>query len=341
MNRALIRRVIGALMALAVLAGASLGGWALFGRGGAPTIDVSAVFPDVANLDPGAPVEMADITIGHVTSISLQGDRARVTMSVERSADVPASVSAEVRQATILGQEVVELVPPPGGSAGAPSGQLLADGATIQHATLVPGVEQLVQAGTAVIGSIGTSDLAAMIQAGGQGFGGQGPTLRRLLSDLNNVSGAYASRDAEITALIGDLNQLGSSLAPATASNTVALENLAKATGVLASQSARLDNLLGELDRVAVSGRSILETYLPQIDLQLLGLDKVTQALAARQGDLAMLLEQLPGHDAVLNDVTRGDFGQIVNDLIVCGLPGGGETSQATQTCAARGGSGK
>lgn len=337
MNRSLVRRVIGTLMALAVLAGAALGGWALFGRGGPPSIDVSAVFPDVANLDPGAPVEMADITIGHVSSITLQGDQALVTMSVERSADVPASVSAEVRQATILGQEVVELVPP----SGAPSGQLLADGATIHHATLVPGVEQLVQAGTAVVGSIGTSDLAAMIEAGGQGFGGQGPTLRRLLSDLDNVTGAYASRDAEITALIGDLNQLGSSLAPATASNTLALENLAKATGVLASQSTRLDNLLGELDRVAVSGRAILETYLPQIDLQLLGLDKVTQALAARQGDLVTLLEQLPGHDAVLNDVTRGNFGQIVNDLIVCGLPGGGETSQATQTCAARGGSGK
>jgi hypothetical protein len=54
-----------------------------------------------------------------------------------------------------------------------------------------------------------------------------------------------------------------------------------------------------------------------------------------------MLLEQLPGHDSVLHSVTVGDFGQIVNDLIICGLPHGGETSQPTQTCAARGGAGK
>jgi phospholipid/cholesterol/gamma-HCH transport system substrate-binding protein len=337
MRRDLLRRLVAGALVLAVLGGAGFGVYTVVGRAGPPSITVHAVFPDVEQLDTGAPVQLADITIGQVDSITLDGSQAMVTMSVERSADVPADVSAQIRQATILGQEVVELVP----ESGAPSNVLLADGTTIHNATVVPGVEQLVQAGTAVIGSIGTSDLADLVQAGAQGFGGQGPTLRRLLSDLDTVSTAYASRDAEITSLIGDLDQLGTSLAPSAGSNAAALANLARATGVLASQSDRLDQLLGALDRVAVAGRSILESYLPQIDLQLLGLDRVTAALAARQTDLGMLLEQLPGHDAVLAGVTQGGFAQVVNDLIVCGLPGGGESSQASQTCAASGGSKK
>lgn len=307
------------------------------------SITATADFSDVSNLVTGAPVELADITIGHVDSINLAGTEAKVVMSIERSAQVPADVTAEVTQATILGEEVVELVPPTAGrsgastatrqSGGAAGAGLLADGATIRRTEVVPGIEQVVQAGTAVIGSIGTSQLATMIQAGGEGFGGEGPTLKRLLGDLDNVSGAYASRDREITSLVGELHELGSSLAPDAASNAEAIGNLARATGVLATQSGRFVQLMGALDQLAVQGRGILENYLPGLDLQLEGLDHVTSALAARQQDLGLLLQYLPGHDATLHDLTVGDFAQVVNDLIVCGLPGGGSSPQAASTC--------
>ena len=321
------RLLVRAGLALAVALG--LAGFFAFGRSGPPSITVQARFDDVAGLVPGAPVELADITIGHVAAINLDGDGAMVVLSVERSADVPSDVKAEIRQATILGQQIVELVP---GRAASASG-LLADGATIHDTRLVPGVEQLVQAGTAVIGSIGTSDLADLVRAGGQGFGGQGETLRRLLSDLSGVSAAYASRDGEITRLVSDMNQLGASLAPHAAENAAAVGSLARATTVLAEESGRFDTLIGALNRLSLAGRGILENYLPALDLQLLGLDRLTQALANRQSDLAVLLEFLPAHDSVLHDVTVGQFSQVVNDLIVCGLPGGGESPQASETC--------
>lgn len=335
-HRAAVRRALGGALALAVLAGAGIGIGALVSGRGPATITVRAVFADVGNLDAGAPVQVAGIDVGQVDSIRLDGDDALVLMSVDRAADVPASVSAQVTQATILGQEVVELVP----RAGSPATPLLADGATIAHTSLVPGIEQVVQAGTAVIGSIGTSDLAELVEAGAQGFGGQGATLRRLLGDLDTVAAAYNSRDGEITALVGDLDRLGAALAPDAGGNAQAVADFAAASTVLASQSTQLDDLLGELDRLAVAGRSILESYLPQIDLQLLGLDRVTAALAEQQTNLGVLLENLPGHDATLHDVTVGDYAQVVNDLIVCGLPGGGESSQASQTCSP-GGTGK
>jgi phospholipid/cholesterol/gamma-HCH transport system substrate-binding protein len=321
------RLVARTALAAALAAGAA--SYLVWGRSGPPSITVRAHFSDVAGLVPGAPVELADITIGHVASISLDGDGALVVLSVERSADVPADVSAEIRQATILGQQIVELVP---GGGPAASG-LLADGTTIRNASLVPGLEQVVQASTAVIGSIGTSDLADLVQAGAQGFGGQGATLRRLLADIEGLSAAYASRDGEITRLVADMNQLGGSLAPHAGADAAAFGDLAQATTVLAQQTDRFDTLIGALDRLSVTGRGILETYLPALNLQLLGLDKVTQALAARQSDLVTLLEYLPAHDAVLSGVTRDKFAQVVNSLIICGLPGGGASPQASETC--------
>jgi phospholipid/cholesterol/gamma-HCH transport system substrate-binding protein len=303
-----------------------------------PSISVSATFSDVSDLVTGAPVQYADVTVGSVSSITLvNGSQAKVVMSIDRSADVPSDVQADVAQATILGEVVVELVRMP--EPASVHATLLADGSTISHTLAVPGVEQLVQAGTQALGAVSASELEGLIQAGAQGFGGQGETLHRLLGDLNTVAGAYASRSKEITSLISSLHQLGSSLAPNASANADAIGNLAKATTVLAQNADQFEQALDALNKLSVQGRGILENYLPGLDLQLEGLDRVTAALADRQQDLGLLLQYLPVHDSVLHSVVVNKFIQIVNDLIVCGLPGGGATNaNVVDSCSPGGG---
>lgn len=297
-----------------------------------PSISVKATFSDVSNLVTGAPVQYADVTVGQVSSITLNGSRANVVLSIEKSADVPSNVQADVAQATILGEVVVQLVRMPVPASAHPA--LLADGATISHTLAVPGVEQLVRAGTQVLGAVSASELEGLIQTGAQGFAGEGPTLHHLLGDLKDVSGAYASRDQEITSLIASLNQLGSSLAPNSAANASAIANLARTTTVLAQNTGRFETLLAALDNLATEGRAILEHYLPGLDLQFQGLAQVTRALADRQQALGLLLQYLPLHNAVLHRVIANHFLQIVNDLIICGLPRGGTNAQAASTCS-------
>ena len=59
-------------------------------------VHATATFPDVADLAAGAPVMLADVPIGSVTSIHLArgGRAARVALSFDRSAKVPAAVEA-------------------------------------------------------------------------------------------------------------------------------------------------------------------------------------------------------------------------------------------------------
>lgn len=42
-------------------------------------------------------------------------------------------------------------------------------------------------------------------------------------------------------------------------------------------------------------------------------------------------------HDATMAAVTRNDYLQILNNTIVCGIPGGGSSATAAFTCAANG----
>ncbi len=326
-RRLTLRRTAG-VVAVAVLS-LALSSCGSGGRSG--PISVSAVFSDAGNLVTGAQVQMADVPIGHVSAVTLDGDRARVTMVLNPGTEVPGNVTAKLERTTILGERFVELAPPR--HPGAP----LANGATIGRTTVVPTVEQLVSAGAQVFGSVSTSQLADIIEAGGQGFTGQAASLRQLLNSFSAVAAGYASQTTQIRTVVTSLDQLGSSLAPTTGPDAQAITNLSQTVSVLAQQSSRFENLLQSLDAVSAQGSSIMTTYAPQITAQLRALAAVSGQLAQNQQDLAGLLTYLPQHDAVLSEAARKDYLQIFENIIVCGIPDGGSSPAPAFTCTPHG----
>ena len=301
------------------------------GLGGKPTITAAAVFPDVTDLSVGAPVQLADINVGSVKSIALDGTEAKVTMTIQSSARVPADVTAEVRRTTVLGERFVELVPRPNTPNNA---ALLADGGTIGQTRVVPELEQLVRGGTQVFGPISANQLGVMLQAGAQGFGGQGAQIHQLLASLSDITAGYAGQTGTIRSLVASLDQFSSATAPDAQADAQAISNLARTTQIMAAQSDRFNNLLAALNNLSVQSRSLLESYFPQISDQLAGLAAVTHAIAVRQGDLAQVVDLLKGHNVSAAQATAKRFVQVLDDVVVCGLPGGGDDpSTAAGTC--------
>lgn len=307
-----------ALVAI-VLGGCSMGG---------DSIRASAVFSDVGDLVAGAPVQYADITVGNVQSIALDHNQAKVVFSVTKSANVPVDVRAELRQTTILGERYVALVPR------STSGRDLADGAVITDTQVVPGIQQLVSAGSQVFGAVNAAQLAQVIDNGAQGFGGQSAQLRQLLDEFGTVLGGYASRSSEIQSVVDQMNQFSATLAPNAQANAQAVSNLAQTTSILSQQSDRFVQLLQSLNNLAVQGRSILDTGVQQTEDQINALSAVAHQLAAHQQDLAKLLLYLPGANHTLAALTVNNFAQVLDDVIVCGVPnGGGDPRYASSTC--------
>jgi phospholipid/cholesterol/gamma-HCH transport system substrate-binding protein len=302
------------------------------GGAGSGTIHATAFFSDVSDLVAGAPVQYAKITVGSVSAITVSHDQAKVVMSIERSAQVPADVTAELTQTSLLGQHYVLLVAP---SADPP---LLRNGAVITHTQFVPGIQQLVESGAAVFGAVNAADLAQIIDNGAEGFGGQAANLRQLLDDFDTILAGYSSRSSEITSVIDNLDQFNSTLGPDSQQDAQALSNLAQTTQILAGQSSQFEQLLQSLNDLAVQGNSILSTGLHQTEDQIDALAAVASQLAQHQSDLATILLELPGHNAATSSLTVNNFAQILEDVIVCGLPGGGAGSTADSTCAPSGG---
>ncbi len=324
-------RLVAAPVLAALVVG--LAGCSVSGGGGQRT--ASAVFGDVGDLANGAQVQMADVPVGSVSAIALDGDKAKVTMNFDNGVRVPANVSAAIDRTTILGDQFVELVVPKNetGAAAATAPQL-PDGARIAHTSTVPDVEQFVQAGSEVFGAVSTTELEQIIQAGGQGFTGQEASLKAFLIDLDAVATAYAQHTTDITQAVNGLNSLSASLAPTSSASATALSNLSQTVAILAKNSSQFETLLQSLDNLSSQGRSILENYYPQIVTQLQTLQAVSSQLAQHQSDLAGLLSEIPVADNALPQAVRNGYVQLYENIIVCGIPGLGEDSSAAFTCA-------
>ena len=326
------RRRLAAAPFLAALV-VALTGCSMSGGGSQRT--ATAVFSDVGDLSSGAQVQLADVPVGSVQSIALDGDEAKVTLSFDNGVRIPANVSAAINRTTILGDQFVQLdVPKNETGAAAASAPQLADGARITHTSLIPDVEQFVQAGSEVFGAISTTELEQIIEAGGEGFTGQEASLKAFLADLSAVATGYAQHTSDITQAVNGLNSLTASLAPTSSASATALSNLSQTVAILAKNSSQFETLLQSLDNLSSQGRSLLENYYPQIVTQLQTLQAVSGQVAQHQADLAGLLSEIPAADNALPKAVQNGYVQLYENIIVCGIPGMGEDSSAAFTCA-------
>lgn len=291
--------------------------------GGGDRLTAYATFDDVADLADGAPVHYADVLVGSVTDIDLDetGTRAALTLEIDRAADVPADVEARLRRTTPLGEKFVELAP----LGDVDEGEALRDGTTIVRTEVVPDVEQLVASGTDLFAALSASQIAVLLDEGAEAFGGKGPQLRELLADLGTVVHGYAGRTETIRELVGAIDELAAATGPAAEANATSIAHLAETTRILDEQDDRLFELVRSLNRLAIEGGSILDEHMDEITTQIDGLRSVTSALAREQVALGNILEYTPAHNEALERGIKDDFVQVLNDFIICGLPGGGE----------------
>jgi phospholipid/cholesterol/gamma-HCH transport system substrate-binding protein len=306
------------------------------GLGGVPdAIHVTTTFPNVSDLTTGAPVQLADLPVGQVSSIKLsRGYQAKVTLAIRASAHVPSDVTAVLRRATLLGQRIVVLEINPDASthrSDAPlrSGQVI-------PGRVDPGIQTLLTKGAAVLGAIDANDIAEIIHAGAQGFGRDSEALRSMLYNLASVARGYAGQKEQISSLVSNLDSLSSELAPQARSNAAAISNLETTTKVLSSSANQLLSLLKSLNNVATQLDSLLSVYFPEITGNLQALSEVAQVLSHHQEALAELLHWIEPYDNAVSHVTHDHFVQVLDDLVLCGVPLGGGTNTPPGTCVSQ-----
>ncbi|MGH2820808.1 MAG: MlaD family protein [Actinomycetota bacterium] len=281
------------------------------------SIMATAHFTDVSDLAEMAPVMMADIQVGEVTDIRLDGHRALVTMSIERKAHVPSDVTARVRRTSVLGERIIDLVP--SGSLGE-SAPMLADGAEIGSTEVRSDLEDLVAEGSDAISAISAADLATMIDEGAEGFGRRGGELRKLLMNYKKIVGAYASRSEQIGRLLSSMASFNETIAAESDSHARAIRNTQRSIEVLDEESLRLIRAIESLDRLSRGSSDLMDAHIDEMEAFFAQMRIILGTLEGQQRSIENLLRYAPGHNRNTQLVEYREFNQIYQDFVICGL---------------------
>jgi phospholipid/cholesterol/gamma-HCH transport system substrate-binding protein len=304
-----VRRALAVLLAAAALS-ATLSACA----GGA--YQVTATFDDVGDLQTRGGVQVADVRVGQIAHITLtNGFKAKVTLSLHNGVRVPKDSQALVRTTSLLGEKFIELRPK-----GDPTkGPFLANGDQVADTAQAPELEFVAEQAVTVLGAVTAGDVASLIDTGAAGFGGRGPELKSLISDLADISSTLAQRTKTIQSLIDGLDRTSATLAAGSGDIGTLLDNLAQTTTILADNRQRAIAALDKLDALAQSQNAVLDKYRANIDQQIKQVSAIVAVVAQNTGEVSSLVDWLDRFFTNVPKAIPGDFTQVYMWAIPCG----------------------
>ncbi len=262
---------------------------------GAPKggLTLTVVLEDAQHLVPGHAVRVADVTVGTVMRVELEGYAARVTLSIEEGRAIPEGTRVTLSQTSLLGENYIRLEYPTGFDPA--TDPTLGEGAELAADRADPTLEQVTADALEVLGAVEGGDLARIVEALATGAGGRGELLNRAIEQLAAVGASFADQRASLGTAVDGLASLGAALAVDDASAVDAvIGDLALATDTLARQRERFVDTLGRItDLAVVLDEDVLEPHAAELDQMLSQLDDVAAVLAANRGTVGDLLHNL------------------------------------------------
>lgn len=271
---------------------------------GSPVGDTTLVarFDDVQHLVVGHTVRLADVPVGTVTAVELDGYDAVVELSISDAIDIPEGTQAAISATSLLGENFVRLEPPP-----TPTGAVLADGDTIATGGADASFEEITIELLALFRAIQGRDLATVINESHTALAGRGEQLNTLIATVSEVGDGLVVQNEDLVAIIDSLAQFGDDLVDHADLLGESIASAADATGSLAAQRERMVQTVEEI--VGVANALDDEVLLPHTQR----LETILDRLAPTAEVLADNREQLVGLlDATLR--TNDRIPEVITD---------------------------
>jgi len=291
----------------------------LSGRFGGPTVRfskpylVSAYLPDSKDLAVRSDVLDRGVHVGQIEQISLRGDRALVTFSLQGAyAPIHRDATIQVAEKTLLGESFIALDP------GSPRSGNLPSGSTLSPAQVLPASVEIDQALNALDPSA-VSHLKGILHTFARGAASPqtepevAQTLQRLpqlTAQLRQLAVALQGQEAYIASGVIDANtvlgQLGArqrQLAGIVSGARATLAALAARADALSAGLHRLPALLSVARRTLTDARPLLVSARPLLQELRAAAPPLAGALARLPPVAAQandLIARLPGFDSVV-----------------------------------------
>ena len=242
---------------------------------------IDAVFDSVAGLDDKASVRVAGVRVGEVDGVGLQGNRARITLRLDKPLPLTVGTTARIANLGLLGEKYVELIPGPPDAPPLPPG-------TVLVGSTPPSIDDAM----AKLSDIGESIQKVTGQLTGSNFAGN---LDRLVTDIQltsaEIRALVAENRANVASSIRNFDQMGSTLArelPRLADNM---------NRTLDQLTAVIDENRGDLNTSMGNVRELTEKLQTSAD----NLNRISSQIASGQGTLGKLINDETAYNEVIS----------------------------------------
>ena len=193
------------LFILAMVAGAILRADDKPGASGEPYL-IHATFPSSEGVYPTTPVRVAGVIVGHVESLELRGNSARLTLAILDHVQLPKDSLATLKSEGMLGDKSVKVTP-------GVSGELLAEGDTIGVGDMPPDLEKVIRQVNDIAGDV------KVITANVRALTEDETTKEELLLTIQNIrvlseqlSAIAAANSDDVAAITANLRDVSEAL---------------------------------------------------------------------------------------------------------------------------------
>jgi phospholipid/cholesterol/gamma-HCH transport system substrate-binding protein len=270
----------------------------------------TAYFAEAGGLQPGNEVRIAGVVVGHVTGISLDGDKVAVTFQ-EKGAWLGNTTTAAIKIKTLLGDKYLALDPQ--GTAPLNPSQPI----PLSRTTSPYDVQQAFSDIGQQLGQINTGQLARSLQVLSAAFASTPPYVRSALSGLASLSSSVASEQAQVASVLAGTRTVTGTLASEDARFQALLKDGNLLLAELQQRQAAISSMLVTTQALSVQLSGLVTDNQAKLRPALQALDQVTNVLEQNQANLAQAVALAgPYYRLLGNALGNGRW----FDVYLCGL---------------------
>ena len=268
---------------------------------------ITAQFTDALNVVPRTAVMLDDVPVGQVTQIDRKGWLAQVQMRIRKDLNLPANITMDVRQTSLLGEKYIAIVRP----TEAEEGHLEPNAfIPVAETGRNPEVEEVLGALSMVLGSGGVGQLHTISVELNKAFDGRTENVRSALNELDRTVGVLNEQRDDIVSALEAVDSLSGELVRERETVGNAIDAMAPAVRTLNQQHDSLIRMLKALDRLGVVGTRTINATKEDLLATLKHLGPALAALADAKGDMAKgiaMMVSYPFPKEAAN-IAQGDF---------------------------------
>jgi virulence factor Mce-like protein len=274
---------------------------------------VTAFFKQTVGLYPGSSVRILGIAVGTVDTIVPQGDRVKVSMSLDDNYAVPADADAVVLAPSLVSDRYVQFSPVYDG------GPKMKDGATVPLERTATPVELDSVYGalsdlSAELGPNGANKngaLSDLVDVGAANLKGNGEQLNHTLTGFSQAVETLAKHRDDLFSSLDNLQVFTSALASIDAQVGQFNTNLAAVSQQLAGERQDLATAISLLSKALGDVSGFVRTNTALLTSNVNKLADVTLALVQQREALAQVLDVAPAALENLSHAYNPDYGTL------------------------------